>query len=203
MKLKKRDVLLNLAILFFLIFIYGCRAGQKQYIRPDTDISNIKHIAVLPFQNFTSDRYAGTKVRSMATIELLTRGIEVIEPGEVTKTLRDLKVRFVNTITVEDIQHLGKTLGVEAVLMGSVETFGISKGISVDYPEVTVHLMLRDTASGKTIWSSLHSSGGASLWTRHFGAEGKTVDETAEQVVREAFDSLFWIPASTGMTSFP
>lgn len=178
-------------LLFFLIYMYGCLGGKRHYTRPDTDIVNIKKIAVLPFENFTSDKHADEKVRSMVIIELLSRGMDVIEPGEVIKTLLESNVRSVHSISVSDIQNMGDSLGTEAVIMGSVESFGMSRGITVSYPEVTIHLMMLDTKTGNIIWSTWHSTGGASFWTRHFGTEGSTLDETSSRVVKEAFDTLF------------
>jgi len=173
-----------------LIFIYGC-GGPEHYIRPKTDISNIRRVAVLPMGNFTSDEYAGEKVRRVVITELLLRGIDVIEPGEVTRVLRESNVRPLGSIKITEIQDMGKTLSVEAVMMGSVETFGISRGISVTYPEVTIHLILLEASSGDIVWSVRHTAGGASFWTRHFGSEGITLSEAARKVVKEAIDTLF------------
>ncbi len=33
--------------------------------------------------------------------------------------------------------------------------------------------------------------GGASFWTRHFGAEGITLSEAVRKAVKEAIDTLF------------
>lgn len=190
-KINSLNLFICSLLLFFLVFMYGCWGGKRHYVRPNTDISDIKRIAVLPFENFTSDKHAGDKVRSMVIIEMLSRGMDVIEPGEVIKTLLESNVRSIHSISVSDIQNMGDALGIKAVLMGSVESFGMSRGVSVSYPEVTIHLMMLDTESGDIIWSTWHSTGGASFWTRHFGAEGRTLDETSSRVVKEAFNTFF------------
>jgi TolB-like protein len=185
-------LLLNSSVIicFLLIFIYGC-AAPEYYTRPKTDISNIKRIAVLPMENFTSDEYAGEKVRRVVITELLSRGIDVIEPGEVTRVLKESNVRSIGSIKITDIQNIGKTLGVEAVMMGSVEAFGISRGISVSYPEVTILLILHEASSGNIVWSVRNTVGGANFWTRHFGAEGITLSEAVRKAAKEAVDTLF------------
>jgi chemotaxis protein MotB len=190
---KKRKLFISSVILiscFLLAFIYGCSGGPKYYLRPTFDIKNIKKIAVLPFENFTSNEYAAEKIRRAVIIELLTRGIDVIEPGEVLKTLKDLKLTSIASISNANIQDIGKTLGVEAVLVGSVGAFGISKGISVSYPEVSLKLTLLETTKGNLIWSVSHTTGGAGFWTRHFGAEEATLDETERVAVKEALNTL-------------
>ena len=181
-----------LLALSFLLIVSGCVSNSpKHYVRQQVDYKSIKKIAVLPFETLTSDEFAAEKIRQSAITELLSRGIDVIEPGEVTKTLVELKIRSLGSIKTTDIQNIAKTLGVEALMMGSVEAYGISRGISVTYPEVTIHLKLVEASSGNTIWSVCHTSGGASFWTRHFGAEGISLSEAASKVVKEAIDTLF------------
>lgn len=169
----------------------GCSSRPKHFVRPDLGIGTIKKIAVLPVENYTSDTYAADKIRKAIIAEVLSRGIDVVEPGEVTKVLADAKVKSLGSIAVKDLQTMGKTLGVEAFIMGSVETYGVSTGISASYPEVSIHLMLLEAASGNVVWSTWHTSGGAGFWTRHFGVEGRTLSETGRRVVREAIDTLF------------
>lgn len=178
-----------MALCSLLIFIYGC--GPSHFIRSKTDINNVKRVAVLPFENFTSDEYAGEKIRRLVITELLLRGIDVIEPGEVTRILRESKVKSLGSIKITEIQDIGKTLGVEAVMTGSVEAFAISRGISVTYPEVSIHLILLEASSGNIIWSMWHTTGGANFWTRHFGSEGISLSEAARKAVKETVDTLF------------
>ena len=181
---------LLLALCAFLALMWGC-VGPKQYVRPDVDVRSIRKIAVLPLETLTTDKNAGEKIRGLVISELLTRGVDVIEPGEVTRALRDLKVRSLKDITIEEIQKIGERLNVKAVMMGSVGAFGISRGITASYPEVSIHLMILDTSSGNIIWSAWNTAGGPSFWTRHFGTEGVTLSETARKVVKETIDALF------------
>ena len=175
---------------FLLISICGC-GGPKYFVRQKTDIDKIKKVAVMPFENFTSDGYAGEKIRRIVITELLLRGIDVVEPGEVTRILRDSNARSLGSIKGTDLQNIGKTLGVDAVMSGSVEAFGTGRGVSVSYPEVSIQLMLVDVSSGSIIWSVQHTVGGASFWTRHFGSEGITLSEAARKAVKEAIAALF------------
>jgi TolB-like protein len=180
-----------LALSSLLIFMSGCVSTPKYYIRQKVDYSSIKKVAVLPFETLTPDEYAGEKIRKSVITELLSRGIDVVEPGEVTRVLIELKIRSLGSIKTTDIQNIAKTLGIEALMRGSVEAYGISRGISVSYPEVSINLMLVEASSGNVIWSVCHTSGGPSFWTRHFGAEGISLSEAATKVVKEAIDTLF------------
>jgi TolB-like protein len=182
----------SMLLAFCLFFVIGCGTTSKHYyVRQQVDYSSIKRIAVLPFETLTSDEYAGEKIRQSVITELLSRGIDVVEPGEVTRALVELKIRSLGSIRTTDIQTLAKTLGVEALMMGSVEAYGISRGITVSYPEVSISLRLVEASSGKIIWSVCNTSGGPNFWTRHFGAENISLSETASKVVKEAIDTMF------------
>jgi len=189
---RGRFQICGLPVLCFLIFFTGgCSSVAKKYTRPDYDINAIKTIAVLPLENFTSDNYANEKIRSKISIELLSRDVNIIEPGEIVSVLRELKIKSVDSIRNRDMVSIGSMLNADAVLTGSVEAFGISRGITASYPEVSVHLIMFDTITGNIIWSAWHTSGGASFWTRHFGAEGSTLDNVSERVIKEVFDALY------------
>jgi TolB-like protein len=182
----------SMLLAFCLFFVIGCGSISKHYyVRQQVDYNSIKRVAVLPFETLTSDEYAGEKIRQSVITELLSRGIDVVEPGEVTRALVELKIRSLGSIRTTDIQTLAKTLGVEALMMGSVEAYGISRGITVSYPEVSISLRLIEASSGKIIWSVCNTSGGPNFWTRHFGAENISLSETACKVVKEAIDTMF------------
>jgi TolB-like protein len=181
-----------LALSSLLVFVAGCAVNTStQYVRQNTDYSAFKRIAVLPFESLTTDEYAGEKIRKTVITELLSRGVDVVEPGEVTRVLIEQKVKSLGSVRTADLQNMAKTLGVGALMMGSVEAYGISRGISVSYPEVSINLRLVEASSGNIIWSVCQTSGGPSFWTRHFGAEGASLSDTANIVVKDAIDTLF------------
>ena len=189
---KKTGSVTWLSILFiFLLSFMGCKGGIKSYTRPSTQTDALKKVAVLPVENYTTAKFANDKIRSIIIMELLSRGVDVIEPGEVMNTLRELKIKKVDSLPVFDIQRLGEVLNADALVTGSVSTYEIKRGMTVTYPEVSVHLMLLDSATGDIAWSAWHTTGGPDFWTRHFGAENATLEETSRKVVKEAIDTLF------------
>ena len=182
-----------LAVFFLITCVSGCGfgSGMKHYVRPGLDAKYINKVAVLPFDNFTSERFADDKVKSLVVIELLSRGIDVIEPGEVMGLMREMKVRSLQSITSKHIKQIGKILKVQAVMTGSVGVFKVSRGTAVSYPEVSISLILHEAETSDIIWSAWHTTGGAGFWTRHFGAEGKTLDETAKILIEDVIDTLY------------
>lgn len=179
--------------LLLITVLYGCNNKNelKKFVKPDFNPYSISKIAILPIENYTPDQHAGEKIRSLLSIDLLSRNMDVIEPGEVIIILREMKIWSVNSITVKDIKKIGTILKVNAVMMGSVGAYKVSKGISSPYPEVSVSLRLLDANTGNIVWSVWDTTGGADFWARHFGTEGATLDETARQLIKEAVDTLF------------
>jgi len=190
-KLHLLSSLLLISFALLTLLISGCSNRVKQYTNPEINIIDVQKVAVLPLDNLTSHKYADKKIVGVLIMDLLSRGINVIEPGEVNATLRIRRVQSSTSLPVTTIKEIGESLKVDAVIFGSVSTFEMQKGITVSYPEASIYLTMIDVRSGDIIWSAWHTSGGASFWTRHFGSEGATLDETARVVVKEVFDTLF------------
>src|SRR3972149_1668774 len=121
-------------VLFFLIFIGGC-GSTIRYINPTANFSYIKKIAVLPFNNLSDDRYAGEKVRNTLVVDLMSRGVfDVVEQGEVTRVLgaifREAGVEEGRAVQVdsETIKMIGEKLGVQAIILGSVDEYSAGGG---------------------------------------------------------------------------
>lgn len=153
--------------------------------------SGMGKIAVIPFENYTKDEFANEKVRRALISELVSRGIDVVEPGEVSRAIQDLKIQYGSPLNIKDIKALGIELHVSQLIIGSVSNYGISRGMALSYPEVSVNLILVETENGSILKSISHTAGGADFWTKHFGVEGMTLSEIEILAVTEAVDLLF------------
>jgi hypothetical protein len=192
LRLEKLRILF-LGLLTILFVNYGCGKGTPSfYINQDVDFSFFKRVTVLPFENLTNDRFAGDMVRQIVISELLTTGlVEVTVPGDPIAAIEKLRLKLKDPLSAEHIKTIGKTLKVQAVILGAVEEFGQVRYGNVSAPEVSITLMMADTSSGSIVWSVTKTRGGASFWTRHFGARSDTISETVLEVVREALQTLF------------
>jgi len=192
---NKMDLLKKYALagmLCLLLLGAGCRSSMPSYhIRQDVDFSFIKRVAVLPLKNLTNERFAAEAVRQVVISELLASGlVDVVVPGEVTAALENLGIRSGSSLNAEQIKALGKALGVQAVIFGSVEQFGMVRTGSISAPNVTITLMMADTGSGSIIWSVTRTGTGGGFMARHFGARAETMSETLLRVVKEAIQTL-------------
>lgn len=192
MKLPKRLFMIGILILSFLISGCGGRGGSSFYINQDIDFSFIKRVAVLPLDNLTNDRFAGDAVRQVVISEFLASGlVEVVCPGDVNAAFETLKIKTGQSPNAEQIKAIGKTLKVEAVIMGAVNKYGEIREGNVSSPEITITLMMADTTSGSIIWSVTKTRGGAGFWAKHFGARADTMSEAVLKLVRESIQTLY------------
>ena len=167
----------------------GCRsAGQTAFLHENADLGAIQKVAVLPFENMSSERTAGEKVQKIFYLELLSlRVFDVAEPGATSRAVRP---QDVPNLTPADFQRIGKELGVDAVFTGSVVDFAETRSGATPTPEVTVQLRLVECGTGSTIWSTGQTRSGAKMATRLFGVGGESLTEAAREIVRAELRTL-------------
>jgi hypothetical protein len=190
MILLKRYFLTSAILILFII--PGCRSAVPTYhISEDIDFSFFKKAAVMPLDNLTSEKFAGDIVKQVVISELLASGlVDIVIPGEVLIAIKSLGIKSITSLSTEEIRALGKALNVEAIIMGSVQEYGEVKVGSSSAPQVTITLMMADSASGAIVWSITKSRSGAGFMSRHFGAKHETISETVLAVVRNAIRTL-------------
>jgi TolB-like protein len=180
--------------IFVLAAAAGCTTGNRPsvYLHRSYDFSVIKRAAVLPFENLTSDQTAGEKVRKVVVSELLASGvIDVIEPGQVNRVLAQQGIQNPSALLPADIKKLGAALDVQALILGSVETFERVSLAAVSSAEVGITLRAVDVASGTIVWSVSERAGGVGLAGRLFGLGGVGLSEAAGLAARQAVRTLF------------
>jgi TolB-like protein len=174
----------------------ACGGTMKttQFTNPKFNFAFVQRIAVLPFENESIDRQAGTRATRLAITELLATGaVDVVEPGEVQAAL----VKIAGAIpgravapSTEQVLALGKALNVQGLLLGSVTQSENLRSGTVPIPVVTIDLHLVETETGATVWATTHSEKGGSLEARVLGTGGEPIAETTRRCVQEALEAL-------------
>jgi TolB-like protein len=130
-------------------------------LRPQTDLSEFKKIAVLPFDNLSGEEGAGEKMTEIFIIELLHIGkFSVAEPGRVKKAVMEKRIRTTRDMDIEAVKWLGESLEVDLILAGSVLDFSVEESANKKVPMVTVISRLVQADSGVTIWAAYQSKQG-------------------------------------------
>ena len=185
---------LTFICVFLSAFLFaGCHGGNSvtHHVSENVDFSFVKKVAVLPLENQTSEKTAGDIVRHLVISELLASGLaDVVLPGEVMHAVSDLGIKNIASLSKEQIISLGKTLRVQALIVGSVHQYGHVRVSSMSIPEVAITLMMADTGTGSIIWSVTNTRGGAGFMARHFGTKSESMSETVLAAVRQAVETL-------------
>jgi hypothetical protein len=190
---SKRGALRGIAgRLLMLTLISACSTATKDYVHPKYDFSLIQKIGVLPLENLSQDQQAGEKVRKIVVSELLAAGeLDVIEPAQVNQALGQQQIQNISGVSAKQITDLGKSLGVQAFIVGSVDTYERVNVGGGTFAEVAITLRALDATSGAIVWSTSKSAGGAGFFGRLFGFGGDTMYEATQRAVHNAVVTLF------------
>lgn len=173
----------------FALISFGCGSGPREFVRPELDQGSFKRVAVLPLDNFTDDRLAGEKIRRAIIVELLARGTDVVEPGEVNSVLLKMQVQNLHTFTRQQLTTIGNELKVNSLIAGSVSDYGMKRGAKSSFPEISLYLVMYDASSGNVLWSVWHTTGGPGFWQTYLGTEEETLSEAVRKIVHQAVRS--------------
>lgn len=183
----------RMAALAAIFWTAGCaQMAPATYVHPTYDFSRVKKVAVLPLENLTSDQTAGEKMRKLVVTELLATGIvDVVEPGQVNRVLTAQNIQNLTMLSPEDFKKVGAALGVQMLIVGSVESYDRIQVGGVQAPEVTLTLRGVDVDSGTVVWATSHTQGGATFAARLFGLTGDSLSEVAREAAHAAVATLF------------
>jgi TolB-like protein len=175
-----------------LVAACGCGTmGATRFTNPKIDFSFVERVAVLPFENFSTDASAGPRVTRLLVTELLATGaVDVVEPGEVHAAMLRFAGGGAQRPSTEQILELGKTLGVQAVIAGAVSQSEVLRSGSAGIPTVTVDAQMIEAESGGIIWAATHTEKGSVVSARFLGNEGEPISVTTRRCVRRLVATL-------------
>ena len=188
MQFKTLQSLCLLAVVFFV----AC-SGMKPtvFVNKQYNFNFLEKVAVVPFENLSNDQGAGARITHIFLTELLAaESFDIAEPGEVSKVTQKYIGSGGSALTRDQITEIGKTLGVQGIILGSVnETSGSRAGGSAT-TEVTIDARMVETETGQTVWSATNTEGGRSFWASLFGTGDRSEAETARKCVQRVIHTL-------------
>ena len=189
------------------VLLVGC-SGPRMYIHPSPGLDRIRRVAVLPFENNTKEMKAAERVRSQFVLELLRLGyFDVVDPGEVDRKLQAQNLSYeagqeiVPPIrTAEKAEEteifepltrvMGEVLGVEAILVGSVDAYDVNRVADRTIPEVAISARLLDAETGIIIWATTHTRRGRAGLPFVGWGRITSLSDLSQKVVEEMVHSL-------------
>lgn len=184
------------ALLFIvlIVFSYGCgsKSNMESFVREDIDLGYISRIAIVPFENNSSDKFAAERIRDMAITQTLAYGLfDVVDKGVVDSALREEAIDLnKESLNNTDIKRLGQILKVEAFMLGTIDQAGQVQRGSVSYPELALTLRLVDIHSGMIIWQASGNKSGESYGKRLFGIAADDEFKVALKLLRQLLQTI-------------
>jgi TolB-like protein len=155
---------------------------QEYQDEPESDYK----IAVMPFKNISRFRNAGKITTRLFLNELLNvERFEPVEYGTTRKVIVDLRIRSKGELEYKSIEALSNELGLNGVLVGTVENYADSSN-----PKVTITARLLDARKKKIVWyNSLQLSGESDVVVFEWGRL-RTADKVASRLVSKLVEEM-------------
>ncbi|MEW6570409.1 MAG: CsgG/HfaB family protein [Nitrospirota bacterium] len=119
----------------------------------------IGRIAIFPFENFSEDRDALTYVMHLITNKL-DKKFDILDEDRLDEFLLKERIRSTGYVSTDIAGKLREELNVEAILIGSINTF--EKG---DSPTVGFSARLVRSSDGKILWANHAAANGEDFTT--------------------------------------
>jgi TolB-like protein len=150
----QRVALVGCLVLVLILTGCGGKFTSEEFVRDEVDFDSITRVAVLPFMNYTDDKYAHQRLRNAAITQLLSNGIaDVVDRGIVDSVLFEEVIDPTQPIDLINLKRLGQRLNVQAFLMGSVDAVPTARGAGA-YPQISLTLRLVEAQSATIIWQN-------------------------------------------------
>jgi hypothetical protein len=172
-----------------LILLSGC---ARTFHDPNMDFGSIQTVAVMPFENLSHDKQAGERVRDVFSNLLLSTGsMYVLPPGEVARGIARAGVSNPYSPSAEELVKLAGVLKAQAVITGVVREYGeVRSGTSVANM-ISLSLQMRETETGRIVWSGATTKGGITVWDRLFGGGGEPMNDITVEAVNDLLQKFF------------
>jgi hypothetical protein len=181
--------------------LLGCGPAPRsivvdpEYFRAGRDSSAAAratlHVAVLPLANYTPLRDAPERIGPMIAAELGAKpAVTVADAGAVQAALDQEPWLLLDRVPPDLVNRLGETLGVDALMVGSLLTYEYRDASGVKVPQVSLSLRLLECAGGRVLWSAVHSrDGNDSEWLFGFGRV-HSLEQLGIEAIREMLANL-------------
>lgn len=182
-----------LVISALVLIVSGCgHTLERDYVESKSVISEIKSVAVIPFENLTKFPDAGEIVAELFTTELYqSTHFKILDRNQAKRIMREKKITPPQVIDRRFAQKIGKVLEVDGVFIGSVSEYWYRletkrRRPAGEEPAVGVNARLIDVASGDVVWASSHSRSSHDVMT----ADRDHINRVAQIVVANMVDGL-------------
>ncbi len=182
----KRRELKKVVVLLMLLFgtglsLWSCASGPKPegtdfmsddaayqdseetqsradvFVSPRAKDKVYRKVAVMPFR--APVELVGASVADMVATEILkTYKYELIERSQMEQVLREQSLGLKGVTDSALAMKVGRILGVEGVIIGTVPEYGMRAVGSLELPAVGINIRMIDTETGSVVWTITDSA---------------------------------------------
>jgi hypothetical protein len=164
---------------------------SKAFVRENVDFGFVKKIAVLPVENNSKDEFAPELVRDIAITRILAMKLfDVTDKGVVDSFLREEAIDPGKPLDTPTIKRLGQKLGVQGLLLTTLDIAADSRKGTMNYPEMSVTLRLVEVETGLVIWQAGGHQSGDSFLRRLFGLSGRDKYQVTVSLVEDVLHTI-------------
>ena len=166
----------------------GCAAPGRSYVNGEADMAFYKKVAVLPFANLTSDRFAGERVTRMFVTELvIAERFQIADPGEVRSVLERTGglPTYEGTYDPKKLKDAAVEVGANGLIRGAVSEYQMVGSTSASQrPTVAFDVEMVDVATGTVVWKASITKRGKARFPV-LGGGASTLSRLTEDACRE------------------
>ena len=186
------SVLRKYVSLLLLLLLMGCAANRPTvFFNPEYDFAGIERIAVVPFDNLTTDQGMGDYTMRIFITELLaTNAFDIVEPGEISRYLTSKGITKTSELTLEQMQELATKTNVQAIVFGTIGESTQFRSGNLSSHVISMDVRLVSVETGTTVWSAAVNSGGPGFFARLLGLGEQTRGNAIRSAVKKSVKSL-------------
>jgi len=134
--------------------IYSCAPKEVGVptLNPDYQQIRPRTVAVLPFDNMSTDLDATPLIRPIVNERLRAKGFQMKDLAEVDQVLQENGVLISHDVYAFTPEELGEMLQTDAVMFGTVTDFNTKYVVLYSSVSVGIKLELTDCRTGEALW---------------------------------------------------
>ncbi len=171
----------------FLLF--GCATGGSYAVSPSLRAVTDPRVAVLPFDNQSTDVEAPDMLRKLISEGFEKRGYPLLPLAEVDGKLQGLGVSEGGQLPGVKPADIGKALGADLLCYGDVEDFTFQNLGFVVRKSVKLHLTIISAATGETLYEGSGAGKDLKVYFDKDQAKAAFVEQMAVKLVQNILKS--------------
>jgi hypothetical protein len=171
----------------------GCASGPRLFVNPEADMTFYTKVAVLPFTNLSTERFAAARVARAFTTELIIANrFALIDPEDLRVALEKIggEPNIEGQYDPEKVKRAAGELQAAGLIRGAVTEYQVTQSGNSQYAVLSFDAEMIDVATGATVWRISVSKRGKSPVPLIGGSGTRSFGALTQDACREAVGKL-------------